>query len=224
MLSNNGLCLHVAACAVCVTIYGTSCKFQPVSNFTELHALIHTARSYGFLTQVTYMPLNTVCDSSNSNVEIGKPLCIRERRQWCITQVPRLVWSCTAWMMSVVRKRLHTSGRSWICSLVLYCLFSLPSHSHSCHSKTVVGRWGEGGDSDSGEWSSDFSRFFKLDQGASTTALLYTSCVWHLCVCVCVCVCEDIWGRCGSLIVHACVYVCKVEILSCMITDQDYWV
>ena len=33
-------------CAVCVTIFSTSSKFGPVSNFTELHALTQT---YAFL-------------------------------------------------------------------------------------------------------------------------------------------------------------------------------
>ena len=44
MLSNNGLCLHVAA--VCVTIFSTGSKFRPVSDFTELHALTLAAHSH----------------------------------------------------------------------------------------------------------------------------------------------------------------------------------
>ena len=35
-----------AACPVRVTIFSTGGKFQPVSNFTELHALTLAARSY----------------------------------------------------------------------------------------------------------------------------------------------------------------------------------
>ena len=38
-----------AACTVCVTIFSTGGKFQTVSNFTELHALILAARSYALL-------------------------------------------------------------------------------------------------------------------------------------------------------------------------------
>ena len=38
-----------AACTVCVTIFSTGGKFQPVSNFTQLHALPLAARSYALL-------------------------------------------------------------------------------------------------------------------------------------------------------------------------------
>ena len=38
-----------AACAGHVTIFSTGCKFRPVSNFTQLHALTLAARSYALL-------------------------------------------------------------------------------------------------------------------------------------------------------------------------------
>ena len=38
-----------AASAVCVTIFSTGGKFQPVSNSTELHALTPAACSYALL-------------------------------------------------------------------------------------------------------------------------------------------------------------------------------
>ena len=37
---------------ICVTIFSTDSKFQPVSNFTELHAIILAARSYALLVEV----------------------------------------------------------------------------------------------------------------------------------------------------------------------------
>ena len=48
MLSNSGLSTR-AACRVHVTIFSTGGKFQPVSNFTELHALTLAACSYALL-------------------------------------------------------------------------------------------------------------------------------------------------------------------------------
>ena len=39
-------------CAVRVTIFSTSGKFQPVSNFTELHALTLAARCYVLLVSI----------------------------------------------------------------------------------------------------------------------------------------------------------------------------
>ena len=38
---------------------------------------------YLSINEVTYMPLNTVRDSSNSNVEIGKPLYMGEETMMC---------------------------------------------------------------------------------------------------------------------------------------------
>ena len=37
------------ACTVCVTIFHIGIKFRPVSNFTELHAVIQAAHSYALL-------------------------------------------------------------------------------------------------------------------------------------------------------------------------------
>ena len=50
VLSNNGLCLCIAT--VRVTIFSTGGKFQPVSNFTELHALTLAARFYALLVYI----------------------------------------------------------------------------------------------------------------------------------------------------------------------------
>ena len=50
MLSNNGPVY--AACAVHDTIFSTGGKFQPVSNFTELHALTVATRSYVLLIHI----------------------------------------------------------------------------------------------------------------------------------------------------------------------------
>ena len=41
-------------CAIRVTIFSTSGKFQPVSNFTELHALTLAARSYALLASIIH--------------------------------------------------------------------------------------------------------------------------------------------------------------------------
>ena len=40
------------ACAVHVTIFSTTGKFRPISNFMELHALTLAARSYALLIAV----------------------------------------------------------------------------------------------------------------------------------------------------------------------------
>ena len=42
-----------AACAVCVTIFGTGGKFQLASNFIELRALTLVAHFYALLAPVT---------------------------------------------------------------------------------------------------------------------------------------------------------------------------
>ena len=44
-----------AACAVCVTVFSITGKFQPVSNFImELHALTLATRSYALLVTINY--------------------------------------------------------------------------------------------------------------------------------------------------------------------------
>ena len=42
-----------ATCTVCVTILSTGGKFQPVSNFTELHALTQAIHSHALLSAHT---------------------------------------------------------------------------------------------------------------------------------------------------------------------------
>ena len=51
MFSNNSLChaQYQEFITVRVTIFSTGGKFQPVSNFTELHALTLAACSYALL-------------------------------------------------------------------------------------------------------------------------------------------------------------------------------
>ena len=54
MVSNNDYCLHIAAqyCTVHVTIFSTGGKFQPVSNFTELHVFTQATRSCALLIDI----------------------------------------------------------------------------------------------------------------------------------------------------------------------------
>ena len=57
MLSNNGLCLRVHSCAVCVTIFSNGSIIPPGFKFTKLHALTLAARSYALLCS----PYNYIC-------------------------------------------------------------------------------------------------------------------------------------------------------------------
>ena len=50
-----------AACAVCVTIYSTGGKFQPVSICTKLHALTLATRSYALLVQYRVQSYVKLC-------------------------------------------------------------------------------------------------------------------------------------------------------------------
>ena len=46
--------MFMCSCAVHVTIYSAGGKFQPVSNFTELHALTQAPRSYVLLMAILH--------------------------------------------------------------------------------------------------------------------------------------------------------------------------
>ena len=53
---------------ICVTIFRTDCKFQPVSKFTELHAVILAAHSYALLVEVRKVGHTVV-------ITLFSPLC-----------------------------------------------------------------------------------------------------------------------------------------------------
>ena len=71
MLNNNGLWLSTTV-QVCVTIFSSGGKFQPVSSFTELHTLTQAACSYAFLIHCIAMYCNATIVYKWENMQICK--------------------------------------------------------------------------------------------------------------------------------------------------------
>ena len=137
---------------VCVTIFRTDSKFQPVSNFTELHAVILAAHSYALLVEVrnvghtlviTLLP--TVQTPQRSQVQ--EPT-VRRRWRWTSRLLPGSPWA------SDIRSTLHhsllrsttshtsrisqTAGASrnhWLFEAFLFCEFTA-----ACSNCVILGQ------------------------------------------------------------------------------------
>ena len=92
MLSNNGLCT--------VTIFSIGSKFRPVSNFTEVHALIQATHSYVLLRAITQHFLNCVV------------VCIRGGYIWNKTFQSAVQHTLTALYCSSLQRHVG-SLRTW---------------------------------------------------------------------------------------------------------------